>query len=77
MKYSVIPQLVVPRGGWGTVEFAVKLNGRMPAKEFLESEGEDAGPVLALFKEMPKQAGQPTGTNLVKSAEPYTPSRQR
>lgn len=34
------------------MEFAVKLNGRMPAKEFLDSEGEDAGPVLALFKEM-------------------------
>ncbi len=46
------PQLVVPRGAWGTVEFAVRLNDSMPAREFLDELGEDAAVFLALFVEM-------------------------
>ncbi len=34
-----IPDNVVVKGEWGTVEYAIKLNGKMPAKDFIENLG--------------------------------------
>ena len=32
-----MPDRIVVKGEWGTVEYAIKLNGKMPAKDFIES----------------------------------------
>ncbi|MBC8218456.1 MAG: hypothetical protein H8E73_08330 [Planctomycetes bacterium] len=46
------PQLVVPEGPWGTVEFAIRTSGKMPAQKFLRDLGDDAARAMALFREM-------------------------
>jgi hypothetical protein len=32
-----MPDNIVVEGNWGTVEYAIKLNGKMPAKEFIDT----------------------------------------
>jgi len=46
------PQLVVPAGLAGTVEFAIRQSGTMPARDFLLGLGDDAARFLTLFQEM-------------------------
>lgn len=46
------PQFVVPGGLWGTVEFAIRTSGAMPAEKFLRELENDAARFLVLFHEM-------------------------
>ena len=47
-----IPALAVPRGKWGTVEFAIRSSGARLAEKFLEELKADPADFLALFQEM-------------------------
>ncbi len=48
-----IPDNVEVEGRWGTIKYAIRRNGKMPAKEFIESlDKADGRKINVLFKRM-------------------------